>query len=181
MRGSTSLIQNEAYIRQVPLPYSIYTLRAVLGNAIHFLIGLGVVIALIAVLRGDLSIFNTAWAIIPGLFLVTAFAWGMATVAAFATVFFRDIKHVLEVGSQVFYFLTPILYRRERVLDKKGLGFIADLNPVNTFIELIRGPLVDGTIPEWPMYLYGVLAALAAVLLGAGTTAWLRQRVIFHL
>ena len=178
--GSTSLIQNEPYIRQVPLPYTIYTLRAVLGNAIHFLIGLGVVLALISILRGNLSVFITTWAIIPGMILVTAFAWGMATVAAFVTVFFRDVKHVLEVGSQIFYFLTPILYPRDW-LDKKGLSFLADLNPVNTYLELIRTPLVDGIIPHWTMYLYGVLVAVGAVLLGAGTTAWLRQRVIFHL
>ncbi|MFO0936068.1 MAG: hypothetical protein U0798_06075 [Gemmataceae bacterium] len=49
--GSTSLIQNEPYIRQVLLPYTIYTLRAVLGNATHFLIGLVVVVLLIAVLQ----------------------------------------------------------------------------------------------------------------------------------
>lgn len=178
--GATSLIQNEAYIRQVPLPYTIYPLRTVLGLLIHFLIGLFVVIALVSVLRGNLDVLRTAWAIIPGIALLTAFAWGLATVASFATVFFRDVKHVIEVGAHVAYFLTPILYPRS-LLDRKGLGFIADLNPVNTFLELIRAPLVDGVIPGWPVYLYGVLATLAAVLLGAGTVAWLRQRVIFHL
>lgn len=178
--GSTSLIQNEAYIRQCPMPYTIYTLRAVLGNAFHFLVGLGVVIALVVVLRGNLNVFATAWAAIPGLILVSVFAWGIGTVAAFATVFFRDVKHVIEVGAHVAYFLTPILYRRD-LLDKKGLGFIADLNPVNTFLELIRGPLVDGVIPAWPIYVYGVVAAAVALLLASGTTSWLKQRVIFHL
>ncbi|MFO0936067.1 MAG: ABC transporter permease [Gemmataceae bacterium] len=124
---------------------------------------------------------KVSWSILPGIILASAFSWGIGTVAAFITVFFRDVKHVIEVGSQVFYFLTPILYHREQVLDKNGLGFIADLNPVNTYLELIRTPLIDGVVPSPGMYLYGLGTAVVAVLLGAGTTAWLKQRVIFHL
>jgi lipopolysaccharide transport system permease protein len=178
--GSMSLVQNEAYIRQCPLPFTIYPLRAVLGNVLHVAIALGVVMALVVVLRGSLAPLATAWAIVPGLILTTAFALGLATVAAYATVFFRDVRHLIEVGSQVAYFLTPILYRRN-VLDEQGLGVIADLNPANTFIELIRAPLVDGVLPGPGLYVYGVVAASGALLLGAGTTAWLRTRVIFHI
>ena len=180
LSGATSLIQNEPYLRQCPLPFTIYPLRAVLGNVIHVVIALAVVIALVVVLRGSLASLATAWAVVPGLALMAAFTLGLATVAAYATVFFRDVKHLIEVGSHVAYFLTPILYRRS-VLDDQGLGVIADLNPANTLIELIRAPLVDGVVPGPGLYLYGVVAAAASLLLAAGTTAWLRTRVIFHL
>jgi ABC-type polysaccharide/polyol phosphate export permease len=178
--GSMALISNEAYIRQINLPYGIYPLRAVLGNLTHFLIGLGVVVALIAILRGDLSVFRTAWAILPGVAGVTVFAWGIGSILAYLTVFFRDIKHVVEVGMHVAFFLTPVLYTRD-TLDRKGLGFIADLNPVNTFLELIRSPLIDGQLPSLGLLAYGTATAVAAVFLAGGTAHWLRGRVIFHL
>lgn len=178
--GAMSLIQNETYLRQCPLPYTIYPLRAVLGNVLHVAIALTVVTALVVVLRGSPASLAAAGAVVPGLVLTTAFALGIGTVAAYATVFFRDVKHLIEVGMHVAYFLTPILYRRT-MLDEQGLGVIADLNPANTFIELIRAPLVDGVVPGAGLYLYGVAAAAASLLLAAGTTAWLRTRVIFHL
>jgi lipopolysaccharide transport system permease protein len=178
--GAMALISNEAYIRQVDLPYSIYPLRAVLGNATHFLIGLFVVICLLVGLRGDLSIFETAWSAIPGVILVTIFSWGVATILSYITVFFRDIKHLIEVVLQVAFFLTPIIYTRD-VLDAKGLGVIADLNPCNTFLELIRLPLVEGIVPSVGLMAYGTATAVVAVLLAAGTDHWLRKRVIFHL
>lgn len=178
--GAMSLISNEAYIRQVNLPFAIYPLRAVLGNVTHFLIGLGVVLALICLVRGNVAVFATAWAIVPGVIGVAAFAWGIATILSYVTVFFRDIKHLIDVAMQVAFFLTPVLYTRD-TLDRKGVGFIADLNPVNTYLELIRTPLLDGAIPGLGLQLYGVLAAVIAVLLAAGTTHWLRGRVIFHL
>jgi ABC-type polysaccharide/polyol phosphate export permease len=68
-----------------------------------------------------------------------------------------DAAQAAQAGAQVAYFLTPILYRRS-MLDDQGLGVIADLNPANTFIELIRAPLVDGVVPGPGLYLYGVVA-----------------------
>ena len=38
LQGCESFIRAEAYIRQCPLPYSIYPLRTVLGTFIHFVI-----------------------------------------------------------------------------------------------------------------------------------------------
>ena len=44
--GSRALISNESYIRQSPIPYGLYTLRTVLGQAIHSAIALAVVVVL---------------------------------------------------------------------------------------------------------------------------------------
>src|SRR5438128_481782 len=49
--GCRSLIANESYIRQSPLPYGIYTLRVVLGLAIHSSIALVVAIAATLVIQ----------------------------------------------------------------------------------------------------------------------------------
>jgi ABC-type polysaccharide/polyol phosphate export permease len=55
------------------------------------------------------------------------------------------------------------------------------MNPVNLFLDLTRGPLMDGVPPSAELLLQGT--AFTAVLIGlaAGTTAWLQKRVVFHL
>lgn len=52
-QGCHTFFRNEAYIRQVPLPLTVYTLRTVLGASIHFLIALGVALASIMVLMPE--------------------------------------------------------------------------------------------------------------------------------
>lgn len=178
--GSRALIANESYIRQSPLPYSIYPLRTVLGQAIHFLIALAVGMVLVVLLKGDARPFEVLWAVLPAIGLLMIAAWAVATVFAFTNVYFQDTQHLLEVGAQIMFYLTPIIYDRSK-LDGKGLGWLVDLNPANLFLELIRDPILSGRPPAAELYLAAAGVTVALVGLAAGTVAWLQKKVIFHL
>jgi ABC-type polysaccharide/polyol phosphate export permease len=180
LNGCRCFMTNEAYIRQSPIPYTVYTLRTVLGQAIHSLIALAVVVAMIAIFRGNANILLQLTTVLPGLFLLFFAAWAAATISAFATVFFHDTQHLLEVAAQILFFLTPIMYSRQ-LLDDKQLGWLVDVNPVYWLLELGRTPLLTGHMPGIEMYLAGIAVVVALVGLAAGTVAWLQKRVIFHL
>jgi len=178
--GSRSLIANEAYIRQSPLPYTLYPLRTVFGQAIHAGISLLVVVALLVMVQQSSRPLMVLPAVLPGLVLAFLTAWAVATIAAFANVYFQDTQHMLEVAAQIGFFLTPIIYTRD-VLDRQGLSWVVDLNPVNLFLDLIRAPLLTGNPPELGTYLAAAAVTGVLGLLAAGTTAWLQKRVVFHL
>jgi len=180
LNGCRCFVTNEAYIRQSPIPYTVYTLRTVLGQAIHSLIALGVVVAMIAIFSGDAGVLIRVVAVVPGLLLLFLAAWAAATIAAFATVFFHDTQHLLEVAAQILFFLTPIMYTR-KLLDDKQLGWMVDANPVYWLMELTRTPLLTGSMPTLEMCVAGIGVVVALVGLAAGTVAWLQKRVIFHL
>jgi lipopolysaccharide transport system permease protein len=116
----------------------------------------------------------------PGLLLLLLAAWAATTLAAFVTVFFHDMQHMLEVAAQIVFFLTPIMYTR-KLLDDKQLGWMVDANPVYWLLELTRTPLLTGQLPSLGMYAAGVAVTLALVGLAAGAVAWLHKRVIFQL
>lgn len=178
--GARALIANEAYIRQSPLPYTLYPLRTVCGQAIHTGIALAVVVGLLMLIQQSVRPLTMVPVIVPGLVLAFLAAWGVATIAAFVNVYFQDTQHLLEVAAQIGFFLTPIIYPRS-VLDKQNLSWVVDLNPIVPFMEMIRAPLLTGEAPAAAVY--GTAAAITVVLglLAAGTTAWLQKRVIFHL
>lgn len=193
--GSKSLLTNESYIRQSPMPYTIYTLRTVLGQIVHACMSLSVVVLLMVVFRPspDGQGHQALGAILAGvplavcgLALMLVAAWAIATIGAFVTAFFHDVAHLLEVGAQIGFYLTPIMYRRS-VLDDRGLGWLADINPANTFLALIRDPLVRGVsttaeLTEWgQMYLAALALTAVLVALAAGVVTWLHKKVIFHL
>lgn len=180
IQGCDSFIRAEAYIRQCPLPYAIYTLRTVLGTFIHFAISLVVVVVATVVLQSSLAPVAMIPAVLPGILLATVFAWGLTTITAFAHVYFHDTKHLLEAGSQMYFFLTPIMYTR-KVLDDRQLGWVADLNPVSVYLEIIRDPLLTGIPPAPGQYAAAGVLALAAFGLACGAMAWLQKKVIFQL
>jgi len=180
LNGCRCFMTNEAYIRQSPIPYTVYTLRTVLGQAIHSLIALAVVVAMIAIFNSDATVFLRVVLVIPGIMVALLAAWAAATIAAFATVFFHDTQHLLEVGAQILFFLTPIMYARQ-LLDSKQLGWMVDVNPIYWILELTRAPLLTGHMPSAGMYLAGAGVSVALVGLAIGTVAWLQKRVIFHL
>lgn len=178
--GSRALIANEAYIRQSPLPYTLYPLRTVCGQAIHTGIALAVVVALLMIVKQSVVPLTMVPVILPGLVLTFLAAWAVATIAAFVNVYFQDTQHLLEVAAQIGFFLTPIMYKRE-VLDNQRLGWLVDLNPVVPFMEMIRTPLLSGHAPPGALYLAACGITVVLGLLAAGTTAWLQKRVVFHL
>jgi lipopolysaccharide transport system permease protein len=180
LNGCRCFAANEAYIRQSPLPYTIYTLRTVLGQAIHSLIAIGVVISMIAIFNGNAGVLMRVVILLPGLLLTLLSAWAATTIAAFVTVHFHDTQHLMEVGAQILFYLTPIMYNR-KLLDDRGLGWIVDANPVSWLLELTRTPLLTGWMPHLQMYIAGGGFTLALVGLAIGTIAWLQKRVIFHL
>jgi lipopolysaccharide transport system permease protein len=180
--GCQTFFRNECYIRQCPLPLSVYTLRSVLGATIHFGIAIGVALLAIVVLNPSnaLKSLSTLYAVIPAIVLLIIFAWAITVLTAFFNVLFQDTQQIAEVTFQIAFFLTPILYSTE-LLYQKGLWFLAELNPVVTFLELIRAPLVSGEVPHYGLYLRAL--AIDALFVGCALTTIkkLEKKLIFHL
>ena len=143
-------------------------------------------LSLLVVWRGDASAFVGLVLAIPGLLLAFIAAWAVATIGAFITAFFHDMAHLLEVGAQIGFFLTPIMYRRS-VLDDRGMGWMVDINPAHLYLSLIRDPLLAGIptadgLANWgQLYLSAIAVTAALVGLAVGVVSWLHKKVIFHL
>ena len=173
--GCQAFIAHESYIRQSPLPFALYPLRQILGQAIHSSIALGVAIVAVVMVDGPASL-EMLWAVIPVLILLVMAGWAIATIFAFTNVYFQDTQHLLEVGTQILFFLTPIIYS-----SKQGLQWFHRINPVNMFMEMIRRPLAEGDLPPAKVYLYAMLFTVALIALAALVISRCQKRVIFHL
>src|SRR5207245_7541672 len=126
---------------QCPAPMAIYPLRTVLAAAFHLFLALGVGFWLALIAGGSRNWNPQALLTLPATFLLLLLAgWSLATLAGLATVFFRDTRHLAEVGFQVVFYLTPIFYPKA-LLASHGLSWIIDWNPVVPFLELARQPI----------------------------------------
>lgn len=178
--GCESLLSHESYIRQSPLPYGLYPLRFVLGYAIQAIIALAVAVGAVLIHDGNLDKLQLLWAVLPSLLLILFAGWAVATIFSFAQVYFHDTKQLLEIGSQILFFLTPIIYPPD-VLVNKGLGWMARFNPVNVYLELVRFPMTAGQLPDAKLYLYGVAFTVLLMTLALACIASFQKRLIFRL
>jgi lipopolysaccharide transport system permease protein len=178
-QGCWAFRNAETYIRQHPVPLTIYPLRVVLGAAFHLIMALGVVVVLTWCFCGAGNPLAML-ALLPSLLLLLAFGWALATLAAFANTYFPDTQYLSEVGLQVLFYMTPILYP-PGILKERGLAWLIDYNPLACLLELIRDPIFVGQIPT--MGVIGGAAATTAVLVLAATLTLgrLHKQLVFHL
>lgn len=179
LQGCRSLYNGETYIRQYPAPMAIYPLRTVLAAMVHFLIALSVVLVLSWVLRGFTSL-SALLSLLPGLVVLFLIGWSLALLAGFANVYFQDTQHLCEIGFQILFYATPILYRAE-ILEKRGLGWIASLNPAYNALELVRRPIEAGEVAPLPTLAAASITTLATLALAALTLRRHEHEVIFRL
>ncbi|MGL4551548.1 MAG: ABC transporter permease [Gemmataceae bacterium] len=179
-QGCQCFFQGESYIRQHPSPIAIFPLRTALAESFHFLVGLSVLLILSLGLKGPAVM--AAWpALVPACVLLFVVAWSLALLAGMMNVFFQDTQHLCDVGFQVFFYATPIIYQPD-MLGTGRLGWlITHCNPLVPFLDMLREPLLHGRPAAAGTYLTAAL--VTAVLAGAASLACarLQKRIIFHL
>jgi len=79
----------------------------------------------------------------PLIFLTLAACWTLNALG----VFMRDVGHVVRVFTQLYFFLTPILFPAKAVPEK--LRFLLPLNPMYVIVEHFRRFVLWGQGPVW--------------------------------
>jgi ABC-type polysaccharide/polyol phosphate export permease len=179
LEGCASLLLADAFIRQHRAPLAIYPLRAALGAAAHLSLALAAVLFLLICFRGfghPLPLLSLA----PGLLLLFLFGWSSATIVALVNVHFRDTQHLCDVGLQMLFYLTPVIYP-PAMLRQRGLGWLVNYNPLACFLDVLRAPLLENRVPSAASF--GVVALAVAVTGGVAVLMLqrLQRRVVFYL
>lgn len=178
LAGSQCLINGERYIRQYPAPMAIYPLRTVLGSSFHFLMALALVLVMRFALIG-FSGLSSFVSLMPTLVMIFILGWSVAVLSGFVTAYFPDMLHIAEVGLQILFYATPIIYPPDRLGGK--LGWIIHYNPLAAFMELLRAPLLKGEFPDVSRW---SLAAFSTVVIASAATMTLvrlQKKIIFQL
>jgi ABC-type polysaccharide/polyol phosphate export permease len=129
---------------------------------------------LVALLALDFALLprvrSTEWLAIPIAVGVVAIAAGLALAIASLDVLFRDIEFLVAALLLPLFFLTPILYPLSSGNISKHHTVVEAIhwaNPLSPAIEALRDPLFYGRLPRVADGVYLVVAALAALALGA--------------
>jgi ABC-type polysaccharide/polyol phosphate export permease len=178
--GCQCFFQGEGYIRQYPAPMAIYPLRTMLGASFHF----SVALSMVAVLNGVLNGYASVWpllSLLPTFGLMMVFGWALATLFGLVNVRFRDTHHLSEIGLQILFYVTPVMYPPE-LLANRRVGWVMDFNPIVPFLNLLREPLsTKSHVPGLTTYLLAALITTALATAASFALKSQERKLIFHL
>jgi lipopolysaccharide transport system permease protein len=179
-QGCQCFFQGESYIRQYPAPIAIYPLRTALGETVHFLIALTVVGVLAWYVTGTFSL-PALLSLIPTVLLLFVLAWSLALIAGFANVYFQDTQHLCDVGFQIAFYATPIIYDANDLGAGRLQWLVTHCNPMLPFMQLIRDPILHAQLPPLETYATASVTVLVVGCLAMLTCARLQRYLVHHL
>jgi lipopolysaccharide transport system permease protein len=165
LTSTQALLANQSLIRKVAVPQAVYPLALVGGKLVDLCLSLAP-LALVAALQGRPP--GPTWLFLPvAVALTAAFTTGLALAAASATVFFRDLRHLAEIGFQVWFYLTPIVYPAAFLETLDGrLRFLLAANPATPLLRCFQAPIHEGRLPTAAEVGGAALAAVLSLSLG---------------
>jgi ABC-type polysaccharide/polyol phosphate export permease len=162
LEASGVLIAGGNLIKKVLFPAEVLPVVTVLANLVHFLFGLPILLAFLAVM-GHL----TPWALLLPLVILVQLILtvGLALLVSALTVHFRDIQNILSHLLHIWFFSTPILYSYAAVTPT--MRRVIRLNPMTHIVVSYQQLLFIGNFDHLRGLLLAGLVSLVIFALGA--------------
>lgn len=171
MSASNSVVNQPNLVKKVVFPLALLPLVPILSAFVESSIGLVGLILLVGITTHTVHL--TLWLLplvwIPQL-LFTA---GLSYLVAGLTVFIRDVPQTLTVLTNLWFYLTPIVYPAS-LIPEAWRVWIFWLNPITGFVEVYRDLILEGTLKHWGEW--GVASAISLIVFCGGFWVYKRLR-----
>jgi ABC-2 type transport system permease protein len=165
---------NGPLMKRVRVPVSIFTLSTILSGLVN--LGLSLIVLFIIMLVVGTPIHASLLFLPVSLLILGVFTLGASLALTAVTIFFGDIREMVQAGLPALMYLTPVIYPLT-VVPERYRWFIM-LNPMYYMVEVVRLPIYNGLIPSW--HLVGFSSLLALVSLAVGWMIFRHMAPRFH-
>jgi lipopolysaccharide transport system permease protein len=138
MHCMESILQNHNLLNKVPLPPHIFPLSEVLTAFVNFLLSLPVLLVIQFMMIGFYPIGFINLLLLSLLLFIQAY--GLGLMLAYGFVFLRDLRHLVGIIMQLWFYITPIVYSRDMIPEK--FNFVVYMNPVALIFDQIHSSFV---------------------------------------
>ena len=170
--GTSSLADNAHLIKRVSVPREIIPIATVLGNSLHLLIQVALLLVF-ALFQGHGV--NRYWAWLPLIWTMeVVLVCGLSLISSALNVYVRDTRYLVESFNAVLFWLVPIVYPFPR----PEYRALFELNPVAALVMALRNILMEGPPPAGSLLTYLTLGSFAV--LGLGLVLFRRLKQSFY-
>jgi lipopolysaccharide transport system permease protein len=158
-----AIVDGGGLVKSAVFPRAIMPASVVLFNLAQYLLNVVVFLPLMLVAYrvmpvGPMALFPVFLA------LQVVFTIGVALVLAAATVFFRDVRHILEIALSVMFWTTPIVYSLRDLPDRARTLVL--MSPLSPFVAAYQQIFYERHWPDPAVWMFAALYAVAALACG---------------
>ena len=156
--GSEVFIANEGLIKQLPAPLTVHVYRLVWRQLLFFAHNLLVYAVMLLVFPQPLG-WRSLLAI-PAVVLLAVNGVWVALLLGIVTTRFRDLTPITQSLVQLLFFLTPIVWIYEDLVNSANSSIaerarLVEFNPLLHYVEIVRQPMLglDQHVRHWVVVL----------------------------
>src|SRR3990167_9848589 len=127
-------------IKQIPLPYAIYSNVVVARNFFVLLHHSAIFIVIMLIFHVPVN--SNTLLLIPALMILCLTGSWVSVLLGLLSLRYRDIRPIIVSFLQVSMFITPIFWSPSQLGNGFGAKLMVGLNPLYHFVEIARAPLL---------------------------------------
>ena len=143
-RLSSSFDQRSSFLKKINIPMYTFFLSTVLTEFFVFIISYTLALCFLFIVGHEIT--WTFLYLIPIMTLQVLFAFGLGVIFSLFTPFLKDIKVVIPIILQLWFWMTPIIYMKEMVNEKYPLILV--YNPFFYFIDIYHNIFLYSKAPS---------------------------------
>ena len=144
MRLNTSFFEKAGLIKKINVPMYSFQLAILLTETFTFVISMILGIGFLVLVNQPVT-WTFLW-LIPIIFFQSLFAFGLGVIFSLFTPFFKDMKEVVPIIIQLWFWMTPIIYMKSMIEHK--YPFLLIYNPFYYFVEIYQNIFLYSKAPS---------------------------------
>jgi ABC-2 type transport system permease protein len=157
-----SVAWNGPLMKRVRVPRSIFTLSAILSGLVNLVLSLVALLIIMLIVRAPL--FPSLLFLPVSLLVVGIFTLGVSLALTALSVFFADVREMVQAGLPALLYMTPVIYPASIVPQK--FRWIVQRNPLTYLVEIVRAPIYDGRLPSTHTFAVALVLSLVSLAIG---------------
>jgi len=101
---------------------------------------------------------------------------GISMIVATLNVFYRDVQHIVGVVLTLLFYLTPVFYRSQSVVEKYHVLYT--LSPITALIQAYRAIFFYGVMPAWSALAFVAISGLFLCVVGLLIFVWRQHEIV---
>ena len=160
-RSTNIFIEKKHVITKIPIQLPILPLSIVVSESITFAISLSILIFFLMVLGIKPSIYSL---LIPFTYIFQQLlAFSLGLLFAILNVFIRDIKEIVNILLQIWFWFTPIVYTKDIL--PNSIKNLVEINPIYAFIQVYQKAFITKEEINFKvLILYSIISVIFSVL-----------------
>jgi ABC-type polysaccharide/polyol phosphate export permease len=174
--GSTTFIQSENYLKQIPLPKCTFIMRSITRNLVNFCHNLIILPVTYLVFPQPL---NINYFLAPlGLILILLAGFFITMLLGVLCARFRDLPQIVGNIVQLAFFITPIMWPASAL--RSNMINFGIYNPFAAFLNVLSEPL-RGITPAYSSYLVALSTVFLLAIIALPLFSKYRARIPYWL